>query len=154
MLVCGTLIAHVGCGADARVNLAAADSIEALAANLATALTEYHSDLVQSDDAREKAAVHAFVERLRADVADDAKVDAHTGDFLTAMERLLADRQVEWRRNTASMENVSTLREVADGLRRLAMESLSLDDEARRYFGELIELRRMRNTRGQTETPP
>jgi len=154
MLICGTLIAHVGCGGDARVNLAAADSVEALAANLATALTEYHNDLERSDDARERAAVYAFVERLRADVADEAKTNAHTGDFVTAMERLLADRQVEWRRYTASIENVSTLREVAEGLRRLAMESLSLEDEARRYFNELIELRRLRNTQGERETPP
>ncbi len=148
------LIAPCGCAGDARVELAAADSIDTLTTSLGAVLTEYHADLERSDDARERAAVFAFVERLRTDIADQGKTDAHTNDFLHALERVQADRRVGWQRYTASIDNVSTLRGVADGLRKLAIESLSLKDEAKRYFGELLELRRARRAEPENEAVP
>ncbi len=151
---CLVSVVSLGCAGDARVELAAADSIELLAANLATTLTEYHTGLERSDDARERAAVFALVERLRADMADEDKTEAHTNDFLHALDRLHADRRIEWQRFIASMDNLSVLRETANGLRRLAIESLSLEDEAQRYFGELIELRRARETKPENESGP
>ena len=73
------------------------------------------------------------------------------------MERLRADRQVEADRRDNAVANVALLREVAEGLRRLAMDSQSLQDEARRYLTELVELRRMARESAQaaraTPTP-
>lgn len=153
-LGCLVSVFFLGCAGDARVELVAADSIDLLAANLATTLAEYHTGLERSDDARERAAVFALVERLRADIADDAKTDAHTNEFLHALDIVHADRRTEWQRFIVSMDNLSVLRETADGLRRLAIESLSLEDEAQRYFGELIELRRARESEPENEAGP
>ncbi len=154
VLGCLVSVFSLGCAGDARVELAAADSIELLVASLATTLAEYHTGLERSDDARERAATFALVERLRIDIADDARTAAHTNDFLHALDRLHADRRIEWQRFMASMDNLSVLRETAHGLRRLAIESLSLEDEAQRYFGELIELRRARETEPENEPGP
>ena len=148
------LIFQCGCAGDARVGLAAADSIDVLAAGLGTALAEYHVDLERSDDSRERAAVMALVERLRVDVGDQANTNAHTNDLLQVLERVHADRRVAYKRYTASMDNVSALREVAEGLRRLAIESLSLEDEAERYFTDVLELWREGRAEPEDESNP
>ena len=141
---CGLLLglAAIGCTGDARVELAAADAIDRLSQGIEAALQEYHDDLAEADSARERMAVGALVDRLLGGDANAVSedVDAHAADFLQAMERLHADREVAWRRYWASVDNVKTLQEVAQGLRRLAIDSLSLRDEANRYVQELIEM--------------
>lgn len=148
------LILQCGCVGDARVGLAAADSIDVLTASLGAVLAEYHADIERSDDSRERTAVMALVERLRVDMGDQAKTDAHTNDLLQALERVHADRRVAYKRYTASRDNVSALREVAEGLRRLAIESLSMKDEAERYFTDLLELWRAERAEPGDESNP
>ena len=131
-----------GCGGDARVELSAADSVESLADALELALQEYHADLGAVDDLHESAAIAAFVNRIREAADAPAEQDRHVADFTAALVALRADRRVEWARFTATLENIDTLREITAGLRRLAVESLTLRDEARRYIHALIELRR------------
>jgi len=131
-----------GCAGDGRVELAAADSVEMLGASMTQTLAEYHADLVRFDEERQRAAVQAFIERMRTDIADYAATDAHAAAFQQALQRLDSDRQAAWERYTASLDNVAALREVAQSLRRLALESMSLDDDVRRYFGEVMERRK------------
>jgi hypothetical protein len=131
-----------GCAGDARVELAAADSVELLGASMSQTLAEYHADLARFDEERQRAAVQAFIERIRMDVADEAAADAHAAAFQEALRRLDADRRAAWERYTASLDNVATLREIAQGLRRLALDSMSLDDEVKRYFGEAMDRRK------------
>jgi len=134
-----------GCAGDARVALTAADSMDALSAAFSSAVEEYHADLEKLDDGREAAALDAFIARIRADATDDEKSAAHAAAFRDAMQRLRADRRVAESRKNASLENLETLREIAAGLRRLAVDSLNLDDDVQRYFGELLESHRVRN---------
>jgi len=131
-----------GCAGVARVELAAADSVEMLGASMTETLAEYHADLARFDSERLRAVIQAFIERVRMDVAGNAAVDAHAEAFQEALRRLDADRQAACERYMAALENVATLREIAQGLRRLALESMSLDDDVRRYFGEVMERRK------------
>jgi hypothetical protein len=113
-----------------------------LGASMTQTLAEYHADLARFDEERQREAVRAFIERVRTDVADEEATDAHAEAFRQAMQRLDAERRAAWERYTASLENVATLQEIAQGLRRLALESMSLDDDVRRYFGEVMERRK------------
>ena len=131
-----------GCGGDARVELAAADSMETLGASMAQTLSEYHADLARVDDERQRAAIQAFIDRVRADISGETATDVHADAFQRALENLDADRRVAWERYTASSDNVATLREIAQDLRRLALNSMSLDDEVRRYFGDVMKRRK------------
>lgn len=131
-----------GCARDARVELTAADSVEMLGASMTQTLAEYHADIARFDEERQRAAVQAFIERVRADVSDEAATNAHAEAFRNALQHLDADRQAAWERYAASLDNVATLREIAQGLRRLALESMSLDDDAKRYFGEVMDRRK------------
>lgn len=146
-----------GCtGGDALVEMSAADALEALARQTRVALDEYHADLGGADDAREAGVIAAFVDRTRRDVQDDAKLTAHARDFAAALARLRGDRQTAWQRHSAARENVTQVEEVARGLRRLAMQSLSLRDEWDRYVGNLIEARQraVRNSAAATGRTP
>lgn len=131
-----------GCGGDARVELSAADSIESLADALKLALHEYHADLQAGDDVHESAVIAAFVDRIRNAADAPAEQGRHIADFTAALAAVREDRRVEWARFAATLENIDALREITSGLRRLAVESLTLRDEARRYIHALIELRR------------
>jgi len=131
-----------GCGGDARVELSAADSIQSLAAGLESAIREYHDDLTTSDDLRDATVIAAFVERMRASADDPAEQDRHAAAFSAALARIRQDRRVEWTRFGATLDNLDTLREITDGLRRLAVESMTLTDEARRYIHALIDMQR------------
>ncbi len=130
-----------GCGPNARVEIAAADSVDVLSASLNQALGEYHADLVRLDTERRIALVQAFIERVRKDIADEAAIETHAAALHRALQRLDADRQTADERYAASLDNVATLQEIAAGLRRMALESMSLDDDVRRYFGEALNRR-------------
>ncbi len=127
-----------GCGGDARVELAAAQSVESLAASLDVALDEYDAEVGAGDDRREAAVIAAFVARVQAGGGDAAAAASAADDFGAALGKIRADRRVQWQRHTASKENVETLREVTAGLRQLAIASLTLSDEARRYLQAIV----------------
>lgn len=123
-----------GCGGDARVELSAADALQAIAVQMEMTVKEYHGEVSRYDDAREAAVVTAFVERVRRDVNDQVTVDGHAADFAKALARIRTDRETEWSRRAAAMENVAVLLEVSRGLQKLAISSLSLRDELQRYL--------------------
>lgn len=147
------LAAVSGCGGDARVELSAADAISVAARQMETTLQEYHQEVVSYDDAREASAVGAFVARVRTDASDSAAVDAHAAAFTTALQRIRADRETEWARRSVAVDNVGVLHEVARGLQRIGIESLSLRDEVRRYITDWMS-RREQSVVGAKSTPP
>ncbi|HOB76430.1 MAG TPA: hypothetical protein PKG54_18115 [Phycisphaerae bacterium] len=128
-----------GCGGDARVEFSAADVISAVAGQMERTVEEYHQEVSRFDDTRESTAVAAFVARVRQDSADEAAVEAHAADFESALRRIRQDRQTEWARRNAALENVDALREVSRGMRKLAIQSLGLQDELQRYLTGWIE---------------
>ncbi|HEY3245923.1 MAG TPA: hypothetical protein VGM03_21485, partial [Phycisphaerae bacterium] len=65
-------------------------------------------------------------------------------DFTAALRKVRGDRRVEWQRHTDALDNVVVLREITGGLRQLAIDSLTLSDEVRRYLQTLVQ---------QTHTP-
>ena len=138
---CLLLLATTGCGGDARVELSAATAIEQVAASIAGAMEEYHREVTAADDRREEAVVRALVERIRRDHQDEKATDAHVADFHQAMQHLRQDRDTEWRRYVAASDNLSVLTEITSGLRRLAVESMTLSDEVRRYLRNVIDAR-------------
>ena len=116
--------------------------MDLLATSLATAIDEYRHDLEQLDDQRRKAVVDAFVIRVRNNAQDEDALAAHTAAFNIALDRMEADRRAASDRRQAAVENLETLQEIADGLRRLAIESMSLDNDARRFLeSALIQVR-------------
>jgi len=131
-----------GCGGDARLELAAADALAAAAERMQTAVDDYHAEMTAFDDSREEAVTEAFVQRVRADAADEQAVAVHSAEFKSALGRIRADRAVEQQRRAAAVENLGVVREVADGLRRMGVESLTLSDEMRRYLSGWIEARK------------
>lgn len=129
----------LGCSLDARVDLAAASAMDQLAVSMETVVREYHTEIERSDDATEEAVVDAFIGRVRRDVSDNALVDSHGEKFRMAMKRVRDDRAVEMARYHAALDNVGLVREVSRGLKRLAAESMSFEDDARRYLFSLLE---------------
>jgi len=127
-----------GCDGDARVELSAATALDRIASGMADALGEYHRDVAEADDRRETAVIDAFIERVRRESPDEQMTAEHAFAFREAMGRLRQDRRVEWMRFMAASDNLSTLIEVTDGLRRLAIESMTLSDEARRYLRQFV----------------
>jgi len=136
------LLAAVGCGGNAHVELSAADALAVAADRMDLAIDEYHADIEQYDDLREEEVVEAFVARVRRAPEDETAVEKHTAQFKAALGKIRADRDTERTRRDAAGENVRVLREVAGGLRRLAVEQLTLDDELRRYLTGWLEARR------------
>lgn len=141
-----------GCLGGAQVELSAADSIDALAGSLTTSIEEYHSDVTQLDSERERLIVAALARRLRA-TEDDAEVETHVQAFHDAMARLRADREVAWRRYAATQANLNELQSLASGLRELALDAMSLSDEARRYLGVLAAQVAGTQDNGEGSTP-
>ena len=83
----------------------------------------------------------AFVRRIRgADVAEE-EVARHTAAFGEALALLAADQREEWRRHDVTLGNVEAVDEVARGLRQVGIETLSVQDDVRRYLGSLVEAR-------------
>lgn len=131
-----------GCGGDATMELAASDAIDAVADQMTVTVEEYHREVVAADADREAAVIAAFVRRVQHDHADTSAVDQHVDAFGQALGRLRQDRETVWQRREAAKANIQTLREIGGGLRTLALESLNLDDEMRRYITGWIETRR------------
>lgn len=142
-----------GCGGDARVEFSTADALGAVAGQMELAIEEYHQEVSRFDDARESTVVAAFVDRVRRDVHDEAAVDGHAADFASALRKIRADRETEWARRNAAMDNVHVLREVSRGVRRLAVQSLGLQDELQRYLTSWIEARQRAQQR-ESAIPP
>lgn len=131
-----------GCGGDARVELSAADALQAVAGQMERTIQEYHQEVSNADDGRESAVVAAFVTRVRKDSADATAVDGHATEFAAALRKIRADRETEWSRRNAALDNVGVLREMSHGVQKLAIQSLGIQDEFKRYLLGWIEMRR------------
>jgi len=131
-----------GCGGDAGMELAASDALVAVADQMQVTMREYHEEVTRYDDTRESAAIAAFITRVQANPTDAEAMAADAGEFESALRKIRADRETEWERRAAVADNVAVLREVAGGLQKLAIESLSLRDEMRRYLESWIDMRR------------
>ncbi len=142
----------LGClGGDARVEIAAANLIDVASESLTQTLREYHNEILAADARREQDAILAFTTRITASKEDPEVINQHTRDFATALARLRADTQTEWTRHTISMDNLKTLQQTGATLRKLAIESLSLEDETKRYLTDaLTQLKQYRTTTNAT----
>jgi hypothetical protein len=130
-----------GCGGDARVELSTADALQAVAGQMQRTIEEYHQEVSSYDDTRESAVVAAFVTRVRKDSSDEAAVDGHATELAAALRKIRTDRETEWSRRNAALENVGVLREMSHGVQKLAVQSLGLQDEFKRYLLGWIEAR-------------
>lgn len=148
----GWLLAGLaGCGGDAGMELAASDALVAVADQVQLTVQEYHDEVTRFDDSREDGMVGAFVARVQSDRNDSAGSEKNVTDFRAAMRKVRQDRETEWQRRSASMDNVDVLREMAKGMQRLALDSLSLRDEMRRYVeGWIANQRRANGPAGAT----
>ncbi len=123
-----------GCGGDAGMELAAGDALIAVADQMQATVQEYHAEVSRFDDTREDDMVEAFVSRVQTQHDDATAMETNVHEFQAAMRKVRQDRETEWQRRSAALDNVQVLREVSRGMQKLALESLSLRDEARRYL--------------------
>lgn len=127
-----------GCGGDAGMELAASDGLEAACDELETGVGEYHADVAAGDDSREDAVTAAFLARVATDKDSPELLAQHGQQFTTAMRKIRADRETEWRRWTAMTDTLASLRDMARKVRKAAINSMTLQDEADRYVGSLV----------------
>lgn len=123
-----------GCVASPHVPLSAADSMELVASTLETTVAEFGSDLDELDRQRRQAVIEAFITRVQQDHDDERALALHSGAFTGALDRIESDRRTTSDRKAAAVDNIELLREVAEGLRRSALQSMKLQDDALQYF--------------------
>jgi len=144
------LLLTSGCVSNAPMEMAAATALQCLADQMTVALGEYHQEVFEHDDFRESAVVSAFIDRVKNDIDNPPVVESHENDFRMALHKIRNDRQVEWSRHHAALSNVAIIKEVATGLQRTAVDSLSLQDEMRRYLNDWMNLKRKLNNESVT----
>ena len=127
-----------GCVVGGRTNLAAADTIDVVVESLAQSLGEYHEEIAAADEARRRRAVDALIARIKADGENEERSAVHRAAFIEVLQRLGHDEHIEWQRYTTALDHLTILRKIGDGLRRMARESASLDDEFRRHLMSLF----------------
>lgn len=133
-----TVWACTGCVGDARVELAAAQSLDELAGSFDQAIGEYHEETTVHDDEREAAIVSAYLARVRRDADDPAALADHERDLVAALEKLRRDREVEASRFTAARDNVALLRETVSQLRHSAVRAAAISAESRSYVESVV----------------
>lgn len=138
-VVLGVTVAQwvAGCAAAPRAQLAGSDALDRLAVSLRESIVEFAGDVEAFDAQRQRGVVEAFVERVRETAGDEPALAMHREAFLAALQRIDEDRRAAWERQAAAIENIELLSEIASGLRRLALESISNDQEGRQYLSEL-----------------
>ncbi len=127
-----------GCVVGGRTNLAAADAIDVVVESLTQSLGEYHEELATGNEAQRRRALDALIERIKTDGEDQGRTAAHRAAFMEVLRRLGDGERVEWQRYATSLDHLAILGEIGDGLRRMARESASLDDEFRRHLMSLF----------------
>lgn len=140
-----------GCSGAGRVQLAAADAMDAAAASFAVALEEYDRDLRSADVRRDRYTTFALIERIRTNGSDEIVVGQHAETFLAALSKIQADRRVAQRRYWMTKSNLETLRLLADDLRRFALSSDALSLQAQSVIADALALmHRLRSTPGDS----
>ncbi len=141
VLLCSTSVAALasGCAIQARVQLSAAETLEALATQTSLAVNEYHLEIRESDRQRRLAAVDAFVARLTADRDDDIATAQHTEKLNQALDALRTDADVEYARHRAAEQNLRIIRETATGLRNLGLQSMKVSDTMRTFLTDRLD---------------
>lgn len=133
ILVVMTLIvlaSLAGCAGTARMAIAGGDALGDVADEFETTIGEYHDEVSAGDTVRETAIAEAFVARVKRSPDDPTNVR----DFIQAQSKIRQDRETEWDRRNAALDNVGVLREIAKGLNRVGLDSMNLNDEVRRYI--------------------
>ncbi|MFM9966732.1 MAG: hypothetical protein ACKV2Q_36630 [Planctomycetaceae bacterium] len=134
--VCGCLMP--GCSVGARTSIAGADALEPIANQLDVTLIEFAADLERADDSTRERVTAAFVARVKADAADEAALTAHIAAFTAALEHVEADKAVARDRLASGRDNVGLIREVAQGMRTVAIRAMRLDAEAEEYVESAV----------------
>jgi len=130
-------LALSGCAAGAKVDLAAADTIDLAVANLQRSLDESRVDLDASDETRESEVTQAFIARVQS-ATTPQETDRHAAEFAAALAKIRADRDVSRLRHSLSLETLDALRETSAALRHVALQSLAIDKEASRQIESLL----------------
>lgn len=136
---CAALMCAAGCAAGARVQLSAAEALQTIMRSVQLATNEYHDEIRSADALRRRLAIDAFVQRIRDNHDDQSATADHVARFNAALDRLQQDGETENTRYFATIQNIRTLREIGDGLKTLAVQSMTLDDELRRYLTDLLQ---------------
>lgn len=144
------IIPILGClGGDARVEIATANLIDVATDSFAGALAEYHQEILAADAKREQEVIQAFTTRLAQSEdgpLDPVVIENHKQDFARALTKLRADTETEWQRHMILTANLKTLQDAATTMRKLAVDSLSLEDETKRYLSDaLVQLKEFRS---------
>jgi hypothetical protein len=124
-----------GCtGGDAALEIKTADVMQAGTGEVREALREFKADLDAADDAREIMLIMSFVQLVKRDSDDDAAVAKYVEQFSKSLAKMRRFREASRERFQAAVDSLDTMDEVADGLQKFAIDSLTLQDEYRRYF--------------------
>lgn len=131
VLTCLTLLAMVlGCNQSAGLALKSSTALQTVADQVQTMQQEYHEEVVEMDDLRETRIVSDLVKSLKANPNNEEVVAA----FYQIMKKIRDDREVEMQRHMNGKGTVTVLRKMADQLEQFGLDSIALEDEARRYF--------------------
>jgi enamine deaminase RidA (YjgF/YER057c/UK114 family) len=139
LLACGFCVGVSGCGGDAGLEMRTADVMHSGTAAARQALDEFQADLEAADDAKESMLILNFTQLVLQDIDDQPKVSQHIADFGAALAKLRRMREASRRRYQAAIESLDTMDEVATDLHKFAVDSLTMEDETRRYFTGWVE---------------
>ena len=120
----GLFLQNVGCASNAHLDLSAARSLLAIAAEMQMTVEEYHADLAQLDEQREAFAIQAFVSRVAGADRDEAKLEEHSAALKAALAKLRSDRAVAVERYIIALGNLDLLADTAEGLKSHALARL------------------------------
>jgi hypothetical protein len=128
-----------GCAGGAKTQLSAAATLDQIVVVLEQAIDELHGEVRMADRFRRRQAIDAFVQRVRKDIDDTALTTNHVQQFDQVLDRLHDDAETESRRYNTTRENISTVREIAGGLRRSAVQSMRLDRDVQGFLDQWID---------------
>lgn len=118
----------------AHVDIGAAQAVSGVADQLDTSIQEYHGDIKESDSSTKAEAIGAFVERLVRHNGDETKMKDDASIFAEALAKIDADAETERDRYSKAKDNVNLLRNLASRLNQFAVNSMTFNDEYRRYL--------------------
>ncbi len=128
-----------GCNAALRAEMASSRSLDAAAAAISPALSDYHRELVNLLGTEEARTVNDFVERMRLDVTDRGLGDAHAIRFISDLGRIRRDRVAEEDRYRTAMGEVGAMRRSATRLYRSAEIGSGLQGTLHQYLDLLLD---------------
>ena len=132
-LLCAGVLVVGGCGVPPMAVMSQSQMLHRAGAEVRNAAAEWAADVQAGDDAREAAAIGAFVARIRRAADNEPQIATDTAAFTSALTSLRRDRYAADERLRVVLDNVDAVDEAADAMQQLAVESQSLNDEWKRY---------------------